>query len=171
MNDHLKSNRKYQHWNNPEHYKKSEIYQSTIGFTCRTCGMYVVSNVDVSGVNNRNHCPYCLWSKHVDLFRSGDRLAACKAPMRPIGLTLKQSRKKYNPLAGELMIIHLCSLCGALSINRIAADDLTERIMDVYRDSTHINWQSYPTLLEKGITPLKENDIPLIKERLMGCVC
>jgi hypothetical protein len=49
-------------------------------------------------VRNRNHCPYCLWSRCLDLFRAGDRLSACKAPMQPVGLALKHTRKKYGRL-------------------------------------------------------------------------
>ena len=160
-----------QKWQNDrKRLEKSEIYQSEVGFTCRNCQMYVHSSAVLSGVNNRNHCPYCLWSKHVDLFKSGDRLAACKAPMQPIGLTLKQSAKKYNVQAGELMLIHQCTTCGGLSINRIAADDLVDVIFEVYRLSTHTNWQTYPAVLEKGIIPLRSEDAYLLKERLLGCV-
>jgi hypothetical protein len=81
----------------------------------------------LSGVNNRNHCSYCLWSCHLDLFAAGDRLSACKAPMKPIGLTMKKSRNKYQrERRGELMLIHECVECRTLSINRIAADDDSE---------------------------------------------
>jgi hypothetical protein len=30
----------------------------------------------------RNHCPACLWSKHVDV-QPGDRAATCRGLMRP----------------------------------------------------------------------------------------
>ena len=91
-------------------------------FRCIHCGAHVVTSPLYAGVLNRNHCPYCLWSRHLDLFAAGDRLCACKAPMRPLGLTLKQSRKKYvREDGGELMLIHACIECNNLSINRIAA--------------------------------------------------
>lgn len=64
-------------------------------FTCAHCGNFIPASIMAAGVNNRNHCPYCLWSRHLDLFQAGDRMAACKAPMQPIGLTLKRGRKKY----------------------------------------------------------------------------
>ena len=93
-------------------------------FKCRHCGSYISTARPLAGVGNRNHCPYCLWSRHLDLFEAGDRLAACKAPMRPVGLTLKNSRNKYARAAsGELMLVHLCTDCSKISINRIAADD------------------------------------------------
>ena len=62
----------------------------------RHCHVIVSSAHLLSGVNNRNHCPYCLWSCHLDLYTAGDRLSACKAPMKPIGLTMKRSRNKYQ---------------------------------------------------------------------------
>jgi hypothetical protein len=105
-------------------------------FRCAHCGNFVSAVVLLAGVNNRNHCPYCLWSRHMDLFDAGDRLAACKAPMQPIGLTFKRRRKKYAPSTnGELMIIHQCVECESLSINRVAADDFPDVILDIFWDS------------------------------------
>ncbi len=72
----------------------------------------------------------------MDLFEAGDRLAACKAPMQPIGLTFKRRRKKYTfSTNGELMIIHQCIECESLSINRVAADDFPDVILDIFWDS------------------------------------
>ena len=89
-------------------------------FRCAHCHVLVSSAQLLSGVNNRNHCPYCLWSCHLDLYAAGDRLSACKAPMKPIGLTMKKSRNKYRLEArGELMLIHECVDCKTLSINRM----------------------------------------------------
>lgn len=102
-------------------------------FTCRHCGREVSAAPERSGVRNRNHCPYCLWSKHVDLNEAGDRLAACKAPMQPVALTFKLPRKKYaSAQPGELMLVHQCTGCGGLSINRVAADDGLALLWDVF---------------------------------------
>src|SRR5512139_2755149 len=108
-----------------QRYGRSPARERSFGdFRCLACGYLVSAQPVVSGVHNRNHCPYCLWSRHLDLYEAGDRLAACKAGMRPVGLTLKRSRDKYGgQAAGELMLVHQCSECGKLSINRIAADD------------------------------------------------
>jgi hypothetical protein len=89
-------------------------------FTCAHCHVIVSSAHILSGVNNRNHCPYCLWSCHLDLYVAGDRLSACKGQMEPIGLTLKMGRNKYQRVArGELMLVTLlsrksfsCSICN-----------------------------------------------------------
>ena len=105
-------------------------------FSCQHCQQPVSADRRVSGVNHRNHCPYCLWSKHVDLHESGDRLAACKGPMRPVGLTQKRRLKKYaSQQPGELMLVHHCAGCGALSINRLAADDQAAVVLAVFEES------------------------------------
>ena len=108
-------------------------------FRCAHCRAIVSSAPLLSGVNNRNHCPYCLWSCHLDLYAAGDRLCACKAPMKPVGLNMKKSRNKYQREArGELMLIHECVECKVLSINRIAADDDLATILAVFEESlTH----------------------------------
>src|SRR5512147_1441348 len=111
-------------------------------FRCAHCHVIVSSAHLLSGVNNRNHCPYCLWSCHLDLFAAGDRLSACKAPMKPIGLTMKRGRNKYQlERSGELMLIHECVECRALSINRIAADDDSETVMAVFEESFALSHQ------------------------------
>ena len=92
-------------------------------FQCKRCHAYVLANPLISGVKNRNHCPYCLWSRHLDLDNPGDRLSACKALMRPVGLIFKQTAKKYQVFTAELMVSHRCEDCGKISLNRIAADD------------------------------------------------
>ena len=67
------------------------------GFTCRHCGAFVTSAISLAGVIDRNHCPYCLWSRHLDLERSGDHMSACKRLMRPVGL----ARKKFSRNMGR----------------------------------------------------------------------
>src|SRR5688572_30731078 len=75
-------------------------------FRCARCRNIVSAAHLLSGVNNRNHCPYCLWSCHLDLFSAGDRLSACRGQMKPIGLTMKKGRNKYRlESGGELMLI------------------------------------------------------------------
>ena len=136
------------------------------GFICLNCGAFVSSAAYLSGVLNRNHCPYCLWSRHLDLFTAGDRLCACKAGMRPVGLALKRSHKRYELVAqGELMLVHLCSGCGATSVNRIAADDDAERLLEVYRQAHSGVWIERPS---ETIELLGESDFPLVSTRLFG---
>jgi hypothetical protein len=138
-------------------------------FTCNHCRNYVSTNMVFSGVNNRNHCPYCLHSKHVDLIQAGDRLSACKAPMEPVGLALKKTRKKYQTnLQGELMLIHRCTDCGKFSINRIAADDIAENIFEIFIRSRQIDYQTQARLEQNGIQPLRPDDETIVRARLFG---
>lgn len=82
-------------------------------FKCGHCKQFI--GVPVSGGRNRNHCPNCLYSKHVDLSYPGDRKATCHSLMKPAGLVTRRS--------GEQVILHECLGCGATDPNRIAADD------------------------------------------------
>ncbi len=81
-------------------------------FICSRCGN-TVAPVEYGG-RQRNHCPKCLWSMHVDL-RSGDRRCGCRGEMEPISVWVKPS--------GEWAVIHRCIKCGFIRTNRIAADD------------------------------------------------
>ncbi len=134
-------------------YTRSRGASDTLGdFVCAHCGAFVCANAELSGVKNRNHCPYCLSSRHLDHYEAGDRLSACKARMRPIGLTVKQTNKKYGSAAqGELMLIHQCEDCGKVSINRIAADDDNDLILALLEQSGRLEGQSHEGILPLGI--------------------
>ena len=131
-------------------------------FRCLHCKMEVSGNPLISGVRNRNHCPYCLYSQHVDSQAAGDRLAGCRAEMKPIGLTLKQTRKKYGPSTGELMLVHVCQGCGKLSINRIAADDLTYKVLELL--------DGYSKLSEELLLRLQGDEIHVLQSGDRGTV-
>lgn len=138
-------------------------------FTCGHCRFPVTTLRRLAGVLNRNHCPFCLWSRHLDLYRPGDRLSACKAPMRPVGLTLKQARKRYGREdQGELMLIHICTDCGKVSINRIAADDDSEQILAIFESSFRLDGALQARLDQGGIKALTRADAPLVQARLLG---
>lgn len=138
-------------------------------FKCTHCRVIVPSTHLVSGVNNRNHCPYCLWSCHLDLYAAGDRLSACKAPMKPIGLTLKTGRNKYQREArGELMLVHQCTECRTLSINRIAADDDSETVLAIFQESLALAHPIHALCEENGIVMLKAGDAKIVYTQLYG---
>lgn len=144
--------------------------RNTFGdFVCMVCHNHVSAEVVISGVNNRNHCPYCLSSRHLDLSEAGDRLSACKSSMRPIALTLKKTAKRYsNAGQGELMLVHLCDECGKLSINRIAADDDLTAILEVLGRSGWLGKDTKLTLTQSGIVILEAGDLALVAEQLYG---
>lgn len=82
------------------------------GFACVRCGWAVSGSA--WGTRQRNHCPACLWSRHVDEV-IGDRRSACNQPMEPIAMASQTS--------GEWSIVHRCTGCGTLRANRVAGDD------------------------------------------------
>jgi ribosome biogenesis GTPase / thiamine phosphate phosphatase len=89
---------------------RGDIHEQS--FSCVKC-RELVTNAE-SGTNQRNHCPKCLWSRHVD-FQEGDRRSICKSAMEPVAVWVRQN--------GEWSIVHRCTQCGALRANRIAGDD------------------------------------------------
>jgi RNHCP domain len=80
------------------------------GFNCEYCGAVVTP---LTNGSYRNHCPVCLWSKHLDV-RPGDRLSGCGGRMRPV-------RLEDRPGKG-LVILHRCVRCGCTRANRLASD-------------------------------------------------
>jgi len=96
-------------------------------------------------------------------------MSACKAIMEPIGLTVKKRQKKYGSRrTGELMLIHRCSECRKLSINRIAADDLTERLLDIFHTSIGLDGSTQQHLKASGIGLLMGADHKLVITQLHG---
>lgn len=85
-------------------------------FTCRVCGRLVTPQS--AGTDHRNHCPNCLSSLHVDM-EPGDRASDCGGIMEPAAVWVRKGG------------IHRCRRCGALSSNRIAADDNPMKLMSI----------------------------------------
>ena len=100
--------------------------EASEGFRCanKHCNVFVPVN-ELMGTRNRNHCPVCLHSRHVDARRPGDRRADCGSVMVPVALAFKHVKPdKYGTeRVGELMVVHRCPADGRISPNRIAADD------------------------------------------------
>jgi hypothetical protein len=90
--------------------------------------------------------------------------------MRPIGLTIKQSKNKYaHESGGELMIIHDCTVCSKIVINRIAADDSIARLIELCEIAGHHGETALlATLAHTGITLLTGQDLALVRRRLLG---
>ena len=82
-------------------------------FICEYCGKSV-GPIKYGG-SYRNHCPFCLWSKHVDTDIPGDRANDCQGLMEPITVTTRRT--------GEYVLTHKCTKCGFERYNRIAGDD------------------------------------------------
>jgi hypothetical protein len=138
-------------------------------FNCLVCHNPVSGLSLVSGVRHRNHCPYCLWSRCLDLYTPGDRLSACKAPMRPVGLVLKRVNKKYgSPNSGELMLVHSCCQCGRVSLNRLAADDDPQTLLETFHASLRLDASLRSVLAENGINTLSMSAFHILRARLYG---
>ena len=148
--------------------KHSSLKDAGMDFICKHCNTYVSSHYSMSGVQNRNHCPCCLWSRHLDFQHAGDRLSACKALMKPVGLTFKRNFKKYESGLGELMVIHQCTECKQISINRIAADDIPQTITMVYQSGFTLDCQTRDAISSHGIRILTTSDDQLVHLRLFG---
>lgn len=82
-------------------------------FVCEHCG------ASVQGSGYTNHCPRCLWSKHVDI-TPGDRLATCKGMMPPMQVV--GSTPHYR-------IVHKCATCGYEKINDVDDIDNPEALI------------------------------------------
>lgn len=137
-------------------------------FICSHCGKDIPVDFGI-GTKNRNHCPKCLYSLHVDDKVSGDRNANCSGEMAPIGISFKkEGADKYGKeKQGEIMLIHKCIKCNKISINRIAGDDDPDQILKVYNESKE-NIDLSNELKKESITLLDNEAEPEIKRQLLG---
>lgn len=85
-------------------------------FICNNCK----KKVPKLGYSCRNHCPYCLYSMHVDI-NPGDRMEKCHGDLEPIGVELS-SKKGY-------VIVFKCKKCGQIKKNKAAEDDNMDLII------------------------------------------
>ena len=68
------------------------------GFICDNCN----KKVEKLNYTARDHCPYCLYSKHVDIF-PGARSNKCRRLLVPIGIEKYKNTNK---------IIYRCEKCS-----------------------------------------------------------
>ena len=81
-------------------------------FVCENCGKEINKHPEWSA---RNHCPFCLYSKHLDINLPWDRLSNCLWLMHPIDIEYKKNKGN--------MIKHKCTKCNKEILNKIAPDD------------------------------------------------
>ena len=86
-------------------------------FICDNCN----KNVEKLNYTARDHCPYCLYSKHVDIM-PGDRANDCHGLFKPIGI--EKFKNSYK-------IIYRCNKCGELHKNIVANDDNMDLIIEL----------------------------------------
>lgn len=87
------------------------------GFICENCQ----KEVTPLGYTSRDHCPYCLYSKHIDI-NPGDRQNNCKGLLKPIQL------EKFKD---TFKIIYKCQKCKKNHKNIIAKDDNMTKIIEL----------------------------------------
>jgi hypothetical protein len=146
------------------------MQKKVASFRCSHCHVLVPINEEMR-TKHRNHCSVCLWSKHVDEKKSGDRTSNCGGGMKPIGITLKiEGTDKFTGTIkyGDVMLIHECVVCGKHSINRIAADDTDMEIMKIFEQSDSLPEKKKRQLQSQGIELIKLQDRSIIEERLYG---
>lgn len=90
-------------------------------FVCLHCG----KKVEKLGYTSRDHCKYCLYSIHIDIF-PGDRQNECKGTLVPINVIDTSKKGK--------VIIYKCSKCNKEVRNIVAADDDTNTIYEVIKN-------------------------------------
>ena len=86
-------------------------------FICENCGKKVTR----LGYTARDHCPYCLYSKHLDI-NPGDRENTCTGLLEPIGI--EKFKDSYK-------IIYKCKKCGQMHKNIMANDDNMDLIINL----------------------------------------
>lgn len=96
--------------------QEKRFTKNDAGFVCEHCG----AEVGPLGYTSRDHCPHCLYSKHVDVL-PGDRANSCRGPLRPVQ-ALPDARHGF-------VICYRCETCGEERRNRAAADDDTDLLI------------------------------------------
>lgn len=86
-------------------------------FICDNCS----KNVEKLNYTARDHCPYCLYSKHVDIM-PGDRLNECKGLLQPIAI--EKFKNTYK-------IVYKCLRCNQIHKNIVANDDNMDLIIEL----------------------------------------
>lgn len=97
----------------------TQTFRRTIeDFRCGRCGSKVKGN------GYTNHCPKCLWSRHVDV-HPGDRAATCGGMMEPV---------RAEETGGERIIIHRCAKCGEERKVKTLPEDSADELVRIVRE-------------------------------------
>ena len=95
---------------------KTKLFQKTVeNFTCEHCGEKVKGN------GYTNHCPKCLWSKHVDI-NPGDRASDCQGMMKPT---------KVESEDGVYVLTYRCEKCNFERRKKVEKDDNFDEVIKI----------------------------------------
>lgn len=98
-----------------------QFFKNDNEFICENCG----KKVEKLNYTTRDHCPYCLYSKHVDI-NPGDRANMCKGLLKPIGI------EKYKD---TYKILYKCEKCNNEHKNIMANDDNMDMIIEISKNN------------------------------------
>ncbi len=87
-------------------------------FICEHCGK------EIQGNGYTNHCPVCLWSKHVDI-EPGDRKDECGGMMEPVDIYFRKQ---------DWIITHRCQTCGHKRNNRVGENDNFDEVIRLEKE-------------------------------------
>ena len=85
-------------------------------FECEVCG------ARIKGDGYTDHCPVCLWGKHVDDKIPGDRAAECQGLLEPTSAIYQKGRFKIN---------YKCQKCRHEFAVREDKNDSRERLLEL----------------------------------------
>ena len=88
-------------------------------FVCYNCGFKVY------GSGYTDHCPKCLWGKHVDI-NPGDRQSKCLGKMKPVGAIDERN---------NIIIFYRCTKCGSEKRFKASAYDDREGLYKLIKSS------------------------------------
>lgn len=91
-------------------------------FECAHCGATVFGN------GYTNHCPHCLWSRHVDN-NPGDRASDCGGMMKPVSIETAHN---------GFIITHRCEKCGKTIRQHSSENDDIDEIIELSANSDFI---------------------------------
>ncbi|KPJ70500.1 hypothetical protein AMJ51_01670 [Microgenomates bacterium DG_75] len=92
---------------------QKKFTKKTEDFICEVC------DTKIKGTGYTDHCPNCLFGKHVDVF-PGDRKRGCGGLMEPIGATKRK---------GKWQILYHCQKCGYQRFNKVSPEDNKKEII------------------------------------------
>ena len=100
----------------------SKKFQRRIeNFVCEKCG------ADIHGNGYTDHCPNCLWGKHVDV-HPGDRMSHCGGRLKPIRVELDH---------GKNIIMYRCEKCGHKFRVKSTENDNFEALLKINKFINH----------------------------------
>ena len=109
-------------------FESKRFIKNDNGFVCVNCE----KEVRPLGYTSRNHCPYCLFSLHVDIM-PGDRNNPCGGVLEPILSEPGPNLKK------GYVITFKCKNCGEKIRNKAANDDNKNLLIKLTNPENYIN--------------------------------